>query len=124
MGGRGEGEAGGVDGVAAARPAMHTHPMDDDIDLGPVDDVGPINLNLIARPLLDVAKVALGDGMEHLSVEEALPLLEALLTVVEHRMPEDLQAQDRRVLDAREWVHVLQQLNGERSGVDASSAGV
>lgn len=88
--------------------------MDDEIDLGPVYDVGPINLNLIARPLLDVAKVALGDGMEHLSQEEALPLLEALLTVVEQRMPEDLQAQDRRVLDAREWVHVLRQLNGER----------
>lgn len=88
--------------------------MADDLDLGPILHMAPINLNDIARPLMDVAKVALGEGMEPLSEDETIAVFAALLAVVERRMRDDLQEQDARVQAARTWLHVLRQLNGER----------
>ena len=100
--------------LAAWSVAGH-YPQMDDLDLGPSVDFGTADLDGVIRRLMEVAKVAVGEGMEPpLTDEETINVLAALLAVVERRMPDDLQAQDRRVLDARAWLHVLRQLNGER----------
>lgn len=87
----------------------------DDLDLGRIYDFGTADLDGVIRRLMDVAKVAVGEGMEpQLTDDETINVLAALLAVVERRMPEDLQAQDHRVQDARTWLHVLRQLADER----------
>jgi hypothetical protein len=59
-----------------------------------------IDVSGTLRGLMDVANVALGDDMPPPSAAEAMLLLRALLATVKRVMPEDLQAQDKRVEDA------------------------
>lgn len=67
----------------------------------PAIELPPVDGNKIARDLMDVARVALGSSMPQLGAEDGLPLLKALLAVIEARMPADLATQDPRVREAR-----------------------
>ena len=68
-------------------------------DNGPTADV---DINRTLRDLMDVARVALGPDMPQAERGEAFGLLFNLLMVIDRTMPKGLQAQDPRVVAAKE----------------------
>lgn len=60
------------------------------------------DVNGVLLGLLEVSSVALGPSMPQAPVSDLLLALRSLLAIVDRCMPSELQAQDRRVVHARE----------------------
>lgn len=65
------------------------------------EPLNKVDVNAVLRDLMDVAKVALGPGKPEVRREDGLELLADLLIVIDRVMPDELQQQDKRVVEAR-----------------------
>lgn len=67
-----------------------------------------IDINAVIRDLLQVASVAVKPGMPEITEDQARAIVPALLSVIDRAMPPELQAQDRRIVAAREVARLLE----------------
>lgn len=68
----------------------------------------PIDINAVVRDLLQVASVAVKPGMPEITEDQAKAIVPALLSIIDGAMPPELQAQDRRIVAAREVARLLE----------------